>query len=211
MFRMKNLFVVAGFVSILLLGGRMASAELLNGSFELPALGTNVASSTTVPTSWKAGSNLNHYLLNGTQVTATFGVAAPAPDGHQVMELGTNGVTDITGSRDLWQNTGISLQNGTTYTVSWLGSAEATGTEIARLWAADNSSSLGAMFGSGTLSVAVNSWAPGSASATYTGVSGKFLAVSLGYGGSNTWGGGFDSVVVTATPSHRRSCCWLPP
>jgi len=209
MCRMKNLLVVAGFVSafVLLLGARVASADLItNASFELQPPVVTDSGLQAVPVDWNyIGLTANTpYVVNGTKVKDWFGALAPA--GNQVVECGY-GIAAC----ELWQNTGennpgFTLQNGYTYAVTWKGSAETTATETVRLGYAGNTSSLGTTFGYDSFATAKGTWSLHSVSAIYTGVSGRYLTIGLGaVGAAGSWGGGFDDLSLTITPVPEPS------
>jgi hypothetical protein len=172
--RFQSMFVIA---SVLLLGVPAANADLLNGSFETDDVPEN-GSLHQVPTSWLSAAGENTYVYDGTH-DAT--VSGPA-DGSQYIEAcgGAGG--------DIWQNTGISLVNGATYTFaykSYGGSAYFGGhTVVADLWAADNTLTEGTSFASASFTTTMDAtWQDASVSATYTGAAGKYLSVGWHFDG----------------------------
>lgn len=165
----------------LLLGGRVANADLVNPSFELPAIAQNTSARGT-PASWNlVGTTC--YFTNGNGASGD-GMSAPA-DGTQFAEI----ISYSSGEAGLWQNTGIPLQQGYTYALSFMenpGTLSGS-TVTAYLEAAPDTSShgVGTSFGSAAFSgLTASAWTSETVSATYTGDSGNYLAVTLNGGGT---------------------------
>jgi hypothetical protein len=188
-----KLFVVISLVcaSGLLLGVSVAPAApltLVNPSFESP-LQTADTESQVTPTGWNVGgTNRGLYVANGTVVTSNFGAITDA--GSQAMDIGGVDTTPFQLGY-LWQNTGIALQPGTMYTLTFAGSPSTTQTVVfdAFLCAAGDVSSEGTPFREQNwLNVAADkTYVSYSVSAVYSGPTGQYLTVEVGAATDGWW------------------------
>jgi hypothetical protein len=194
----KRMVVVAMVVSASMLsfGLAAANADMVNGSFELPALDPN-GYRAGPPDGWSTYSG-RAYVINGSNASGD-GMFGPA-DGSQF--------TEYTGY--LWQNTGVPLQNGYTYAVSCQFNPGSLGMSSARIdlnAAPDsNPASDGPTFASQLYSgLTASVWTGETLSATYTGDPGKYLALWVRMD-DGTLDGGLDAVTLTVTsPSPEPS------
>jgi hypothetical protein len=193
MCRMKGLFVISGLVSVcvLLVGASMASADLVNESFETPDIPSGTkAPQGQAPTSWAAISDPGHmscYLMDSIE-------GGPAKDGTQWIQ--------VQKSYDLFQNTGIALQDGYTYSLAFSARSDRTAAVGAQvmLRAADDTSSAGTAFATDAFSAIGGgeiAWGDRTLQATYTGDSGKYLSVSIGVPSTTTGWVDYDALHLT--------------
>jgi hypothetical protein len=191
---LKSPFLAAGFSACLLFFG-VASAEaetltVSNPSFESPAIPANTEQAGT-PTDWTLSSGQS-YIDNGTAVSSpNYGdFGGPAPDGQQVADIG---------GADLFQNTGVALVTGTTYTLSFYAATSLAEEFFGALSAAGDTTSEGTDFGYLSFTVSQHSaFSLYSVSATYTGASGQFLTVVLGDNSPSYGYAGFDAVTLSS-------------
>lgn len=190
-YRMKSLVIVCLCVCMsgLFLGTAAVNADLVNGSFEAPALAENGYQS-GVADNW-SGWSFAGYVINGTNA---------APDGF----AGPSHLNQFQEYKGwIGQNTGIEMTPGYTYTLSGdVNPGNYSGTPLSALFSveyADNSTTTDSTrFGYDTFTGFTQStWANKSVSATYTGDPGKYLCVWVQMGGNY---GGLDNLVVTVTP-----------
>lgn len=183
---------VTGIASIcfVLLGTSWAAAELVNGSFEDPVLAAN-AYSTGTPTGWNLTGSMVSEIDNGTAASDSYGAI---PDGQQVWS---------TRNGSLWQNTGIALQTGWTYTLNLMASDWSLNAAGASLLAADDSVSQGTAFATTSVATVHQVWNAYGVSSAYTGAAGKYLSVMVGHetGGWNA----YDALSVSVTPAPEPS------
>jgi hypothetical protein len=141
MCRSKSILVSVGLVaaSVLFLGAPAANADmitLLDPSFELPNVGSGGYQAGTVPTNWTLDKTSDPGIYLAWEYAPL-----EAPDGNQWAELHTGCC--------LWQNTGVQMHAGYTYTLGAYGTHDRTGgTSQLELMAsaADNSSSRGSLW-----------------------------------------------------------------
>lgn len=179
-------------VCVVLLGTSWAAADLINGSFEAPVVAENTEWEGT-PDGWNILGGGRTYIANGTAAQAYGG---PNPDGDQVWQT-TNGW--------LWQNTGIVMQAGWTYTADFSASGLGAngGVSCHLLHATDTASRGSTMLDTGTIAIGSQTWVPVSASIEMTGANalhvGDYLTVEICAADEGQWRG-FDAVSVTSTP-----------
>jgi hypothetical protein len=191
----RKLSFVCVSVCVLLLGVSVAYAGLLNPSFELPALAANDWT-TGAWDNWNVSSE-GCSLLNGNNGSGD-GIFAPA-DGNQYIETVSY---DSSATNGVWQNTGIALQPGYTYTVSAkVNRGTLTGLAgIISMQAASNTAAQGTTFASTDFSgLAASTWTTETVSAVYTGDLGKYLATTIHCGGA--WAGVDSFGITTPEPS----------
>ena len=204
---MKSFTMIAA-ACLLLTGVTTAQADLMNGSFELPAIQADFYS-TNPPQYWQGPDSL--YSLSGAWATSPSHEGyGSIPDGNQLVET--------VGAGALWQNAGIALQTGWTYAITVQAQAHyadsgdsGTGTARIGLLAADTAGSgdEGSCFAIQRFSdVASGSWRTLSLSGTYTGAGGQYLGAYIDTNASASWVG-FDSVSLTATPAPEPSAIVL--
>jgi hypothetical protein len=193
---------------LLLTGTTIAQADLMNGTFELPAIQADFYSANP-PQYWHGSDAL--YILNGAWATSPSHEGyGSIPDGNQLVET--------VGGGALWQNAGIALQTGWTYAITVQaqshyadGGNSGIGTARIGLLAADTAGfgDEGNCFAIQRFSdVASGSWRTLSVSGTYTGPGGQYLGAYIDTNASPSWVG-FDSVSLTATPAPEPSAIVL--
>lgn len=194
MFSAKNLFVMASSfacVAVSMLGVPMTRADLVNPSFESPDAPTD-GYLAAVPSGWTAEGSGSCYITNGTWASTAYG---SIPDGSQIVEIGDY--------KELWQNTGIALQDGWTYTVNFQAGTSGNMPEDAALWAtlrtANNTTEVGSS------AIVYQSWATApnggfssySLSGTYHGAN-KYLTIDFSTTGTAYYVA-FDNVSISST------------
>jgi len=170
-----------------------ASGALMNESFETPAVEGAQSPAGTVPDNWNAEGTLGNLYLDREDLWSPF------PDGLQFVQLGP----DLT----LWQNTGLIMQEGVTYTLSFEATTYdnwITDNVLAYMYAADASDQKGSLIESfadhvdNTASPSYHYWKHEDFSYVCDATNaGKYLTVA--FGGTANWSG-YDKVVLVPEP-----------
>jgi hypothetical protein len=191
-YRMKSLVIVSVCVCMggLFLGTSAVNADMVNGSFESPALAENGYQS-GVADNWITWA-FTGWVINGNNASGD-GMYAPS-HGNQFQEY--NGWVG--------QNTDIPLVSGNTYNVSFdvnPGTFSGLSTIVNLNAVPDtNPASEGPTFAAQTYSgFTASDWTAKEMSAAYTGDPGKYLSVWIKMDSTSIYGG-LDNVVVTVSP-----------
>jgi hypothetical protein len=190
----KGLFFAVGLVSacMLLASPSTTKADLMNPSFEAPDIPTG-GDVIQLPDYW-------NWAVSAIVRMEDQSGGSTAIDGTQWVSVHPTGY--------VWQNTGIAVQNGWSYALSFYGKGDGRNGQCrVSLLAADDTASLGTSLASQDLST-TPAWAAGSVSTTYSGAAGKYLSISLADLASPAWAD-FDHCVLTITPIPEPSIMLL--